>query len=642
MNTVHLLVLAGIPLIFSSTNPVRAAADTMSRVYPGAPTQDPLPGGVVLYVDSAKGDDSWVGSKERPLRTVSHGITRLKPGGTLCLRAGTYYENVSISVSGEPGRPLTLCGFPGEVAILDGGLADFQKDAPSAWEPSPDGAPGVFRSVKTYPNLRQFVGHLGDSGLGLQSYNHAADLRATNEKIAYPRGGGKGADILPVYCGPGIWYDPDTGRLYVRLAHTSLGGVSNYAGETDPRKVSLVLAPFRSIPLRLDGARHVVLRGFVIRGGGHDTVVMDQAEDIRLENMTIWAGTYGMRMTGTQRLVMRHCGVHGICAPWTFRSDSRKRAYPGRPERDISRLNSHALIVIEAGKEFSVFANPNNDDWDIGYCTFSDSHDGVYIGGINLRFHHNLLKNFEDDGIYLSPMYPTGKEGATLLIYENLFRGMITALAVGGFESTSDRVFLFRNVFDLRSAVRYNRPTAEGTRDGGKPAPAFYRGQAAGKHGSKPPWPETAAYQNTFAALEPQAAMEMGLLSYAVAERPFVLQNNLFLHLAGLPEMPPRGNSPGVQNISNFHWSPASDSGAPPVLEVPSDPTNPADFRPAPGRIVPEGTPLPPEWPDSRPVEARPTIGALPAGAAPFEAGRSARETPPEHRAPFAPPRRTQ
>ena len=81
-----------------------------------------------------------------------------------------------------------------------------------------DAANGEYRSAKTYQNIRDVVGLFGDSNVGLQTYWHAVDLRATNEQWLTD------ADkkTMPVYCGPGIWYDKQTGHIHARLAHTHL------------------------------------------------------------------------------------------------------------------------------------------------------------------------------------------------------------------------------------------------------------------------------------------------------------------------------------------------------------------------------------------------------------------------------------
>ncbi len=43
-------------------------------------------------------------------------------------------------------------------------------------------------------------------------------------------------------------------------------------------------------------------------------------------------------------------------------------------------------------------------------------------------------------------------------VYQNVFRGVLTALAFGGTEAvTRDKVYVYRNIFDLRSE-RADRP----------------------------------------------------------------------------------------------------------------------------------------------------------------------------------------
>ena len=300
------------------------------------------------------------------------------------------------------------------------------------------------------------IGYFGDSQVGLQTYWHRQDLQATSETFSGT--GGKGAadkDVDPIYLGPGVWYDQQTGYIHCRLAHTRLPEpLVNYRGETDPRKVPLTLAAYRSTPLFFDQAAHVQLQDLVIRGGGYVTVLMEQAHHIKLDNVTIFCGAYGIRSLGSSHLTLHNCGLHGSGAPWTFRSDASKRDYPGRPHRNLSRLNTHSLIEVDAGRESSVWAYPQNDHWKITHCHFTDSHDGVYLGAMHVEFAHNVIENMQDDGIYLSPMYQRHKLDGTdpqILVHHNLFKQVLTALAFGGNEpNTHDQIYVYRNVFDLR------------------------------------------------------------------------------------------------------------------------------------------------------------------------------------------------
>jgi hypothetical protein len=53
--------------------------------------------------------------------SLSTGIGRLKAGDTLYLRGGTYNQTVSIGASGTASSRVTIAGYPGETAIIDGG-----------------------------------------------------------------------------------------------------------------------------------------------------------------------------------------------------------------------------------------------------------------------------------------------------------------------------------------------------------------------------------------------------------------------------------------------------------------------------------------------------------------------------------------
>ena len=389
--------------------------------------------------------------------------------------------------------------------------------------------------------------------IGLHTYHHAQDLRSDNEAsdLLDPTRP-KESDLKPLYCGPGVWYDSASGRIYCRLAATHLPRGINYEGANDPRKLPLILAPFRSVPLHVDGAQHVRFQNLVVRGGGYDTVVLDQSSDIEFDNVTLWCTTYGVRATGTQRLKLSRCGVHGSVPPWTFRSDTSLRSYGERAKRDITRFGTHALLVPECGREFSVFAYPLNDDWEIAHCDFTDAHDGVYLGAINVRFHHNRLTDLQDDGIYLSPMYARhGKRRAEVHIEQNLIGPCLTAFAFGGPEKTTDdTVWIYRNVVDLRQPLRSSRHSS-----GGASKREDYSGHVMGDHGS-PPYSAMKIYHNTFIAASPARSADMGLLGALARIGRDFLFNNIFLHQAKLPPLrvpdPEMGQADG-----NLYWSPS-------------------------------------------------------------------------------------
>jgi hypothetical protein len=493
------------------------------------------------------------------------------------------------------------------------------------------------------------LGSFGDSMIGLQTYYHARDMRATNELIDWENWDKQiESDIKPVYCGPGMWYDRETGRIHMRLAHTNVPKpIPNYAGETDPRKLPLVLAAFNSMPLHLDGAKHITIRDVVIRGAGYTAVQLDHAQHVTLSNVTVWCGTYGIRAGCTGPLALTGCRFYGNVAPWTFRTDGSKRDYPDRPHRNLSRMNTHAILEIESGRESSVYATPQNDNWEIAHCEFTDAHDGIYLGGINVRFHHNLIDGLQDDGIYLSPMYlrhKLDKKDAQIHIYQNRFGTMLTALAFGGTEVVApDQVFIYRNIFDQRGTLQTGRPSTK------RAEPGLATGKFIGDHGS-PPWSTMTIYHNTFVMAGGSRDAAMSAFAGSKTTYPRRVFNNVFLYSDKLPPLVPPDPAANCAADGNLYWAPGTPEKtaaaffdkfrkseaftASKRLHPPGSTTNcrvadplfDKDFRPdAKSPLLGAGVELPTEWPDPlRKEKGKPDVGALPAGSGPLEVGPKA------------------
>jgi len=420
----------------------------------------------VRFVDAANGDDSGDGSKAKPWRTINHSLTQVVAGDTLALRGGSYFENVYCAVAGTEEKPITLRAYPGETVVIDGGLREFQDDPASCWEPLEN---GEYRSTKVYRNIRDVLGSFADTNIGLQTYWNRQDLIAENELWILEKDTGA---MAPVYCGPGLWYDKASGRIHCRLAHTNLGieEVADYTGETDPRKVPLVIVPFASVPLEIDQAMHVCFQDLVIRGGGHDTVELNFGIDVTFDNCTIYCGTYGVRARSTGPLRMTECGVHGGIPPWAFRDENSLHTNSSRQydpfipvtehkRRNIARLNTHALLVTEGSYEFEVFFFPRNHDWEIDRCDFTDAHDGVYLSGRGIHFHHNHVSNIQDDAIYLSS--PSQYTTDDIHIYQNLITQSLMAFGCHSRGGPTGNIYIYRNIADLRKGVNAKRPSPD-------------------------------------------------------------------------------------------------------------------------------------------------------------------------------------
>ncbi|MEQ8791757.1 MAG: hypothetical protein RIC55_36175 [Pirellulaceae bacterium] len=618
--------------------------------------------GPALFVDAKAGDDRNDGSRQRPWKTLTHAVEKLSPGDTLYLRGGVYFEHVTVKTSGDAGRPITLRAYPGELAVLDGGIAEFQLAPESAWEPAEDGADGEFRSVKAYPGLARraegtnLLGNFLDSMVPLHGYHFLGDLRSDNP---YWNVTNKVGDESYVYCGPGVWYDAESGRIHARLAHTTLPGLhdDNYRGETDPRKTPLVIAGMTPGPvLTLDGVDQVRLQDLVLRGARDATLDLRNSTNIELDGLTIYGGSAPIRVQDCLGLRMQHTACRGLAAPWTFRGSLKYRAIESR---------------LFSASGWNPTGAPHGD-FEIAFCEFTDSVDGVFLGNASrVRFHHNYLDNVSDDGIFVTARtaYDGTTPGGDVQIYQNLLARCLTTFAFGvghgrqrtieSGKQTGSGVEIFRNVFDFRRPVMYYWPTSPDA-----PQELSSLGRVGGDHGS-PAWEPMRIYHNTIlAGGTPRYDYGSDGLAKAMGKgtsrRVF---NNIVCQKEGLPGAFLPDPTADFQADGNLFWSLAEGENVagdffgkfrgseaftkskvqyepgwtahdqfaePQFTELSSDWRAAPDLRLKPSSpAIDAGVPLPPAWPDPlRDVDSgEPDIGAIPRGGNPWPVGVHGRLT---------------
>src|SRR5687768_8930274 len=113
-------------LVLALLLPGAASAQEVKSHPPLREAPKPTPGevgkGPAYFVHPTKGDDTKEGTRAAPWKTIKHGLTRLKPGDTLYLHGGVYYETSYVALAGRPDAPITITSVPGELAVIDGGL----------------------------------------------------------------------------------------------------------------------------------------------------------------------------------------------------------------------------------------------------------------------------------------------------------------------------------------------------------------------------------------------------------------------------------------------------------------------------------------------------------------------------------------
>jgi len=605
------------------------------RPLPAASTRA-LGGGTHRYV-APDGSDRAAGTEAEPWRTVAHGIARLAPGDTLVLRQGVYYERLDVALRGGAGRPITIRSHPGELAILDGGFREFFEDPRGSWEPVAGGAVGEYRSTREYPHLGRAFGLFGDSLVPLHGYIWLADLQSDVELWS--------EKDEPLYCGPGLWFNPRTRRIHVRLAHDRaayLPAEHRYRGTTDPRDVPLVVTGFGRVPLRLGGSEHVVVQDLVVRGAGRSAIEITGSRDVLLDGVTAFSGTHAVWLESTRAVRVLNSRFRGPSAPWSSRMSLKYKGTAGVLFRTAGTLTK-------------------NLDLEIANSEFTDGHDGVFLGDAReVDFHHNLVENFNDDGIFLTSV---GLANGPIRIFQNRISRCLSSFVFGWGRGQKNvpgaGVSIYRNVVEHLERVYYQVPIV------GREPRADY-GNPVRDHGS-PIWEPMKIYQNTFVARRAERwSYLLGLGTHMEATTRDVF-NNIFVHVDDAPTLQvplapsvpaasatnialrsdgnlfwsvARGSPAGSDFFADFHASAAfeaSRSVHPPGWESASVYGDPKFLRFDPGsgdndyRIGAEsaardaGVALPAVWGD--PLAAldsgAPDVGALPLGAEPLRIGPS-------------------
>ncbi|MBW3598016.1 MAG: hypothetical protein KY475_12155 [Planctomycetes bacterium] len=653
-------VLLGIAV---STASAQDAADSLYRSHP---PMRPLPEardgmlaeGPKHFVDAARGDDAAAGTEAAPWKTLTFALRRLEPGETLYLRGGTYYEKASLTRSGAEEAPITICSYPGELAILDGGLREFAEDPEESWRPAPGGAEGEFVSTRTYRHLddrrapRQFLpgawepmwgieherplalGHFADSMVPLHSYRIAADLRSDNELWI---GGKNEMRDSGIYCGPGLWFNRETGRIHVRLGHHRLDGLGEraYRGETDPRRLPLaVAAGFGDDVLRISGLRHVRIRDLVLRGAtGSPMIHVYGSQDIELDHVTVYGGFPGLLVNASQDIRVLHSAFRGLAAPWSSRAHMKYRG------------TASYQIVLQDNQ-------PINENIEFAWCEFTDDHDFAFLRyAKDLRFHHNYVDNFNDDGLECGPKL----RWHTIYISQNRIGACLIPFAqheIAPDESPPEHdpqsgVYVARNVIDLRGGT-YSAPPNEPD-----PSGSFLHreGHLVGDHGG-PTWPVMRFYHNTALRDTPvwRDYFLFGLGAQGMRNTVRRVFNNIFVQT----EQVPGAGFAGIQQAGNLReggnllwgldegpklardvfgkfrasrlfdesrrsyeagWTTDDVIADPQFVQLSDDQTPDLRLRPE-SPAVDSGLPLPPEWPDpmSDADAGDPDIGAVPRG----------------------------
>ncbi len=337
------------------------------------------------YYVSTTGSDSNPGTLAAPWRTLTNSLPKLTAGSTLYLRGGTYFENqIPVNENGTASAPITIASYPGEPAVIDGGLPAYYSAPNSAWQ-LVDASIGLYRTTATYSG--SFVGAwLLDSDVQLLQYSSSADLEST---YYGPMNGS------PVYMGPGVQLQSD-GHIYIRLAPnpndlTDANGAPVAAPIRDQNPNDHRMSVFvQDTLLNISGASNINFKNLTFEGPT-EIFNASNSTNIKITGSTIRFGTYGLAAeSGATNWTLTDNTWDNGFPSWTYWTDVKDtdEEAEGYPEFQSDAITSSGVGLVG----FTITGN-----------VFRDTMEGILLkdGSENDEITNNYFVRNHDDGIQI-------------------------------------------------------------------------------------------------------------------------------------------------------------------------------------------------------------------------------------------------
>ena len=335
------------------------------------------------YVAPAPGgDNNNDGSIQHPWATFKYAVEQLSAGDTLRLREGTYYESsVSIYLKGTATSPITIESYPGEHAVIDGGVSFFKETTNTEWELVSAGI-NLYRSTRTFSG--DFVnGWLVNDNLHLIEYEVDANIEAEYY--------GPVNNLTPLYQGPGIQLRSD-GHLYIRLTNNPNDLIDFKGNDIDPVPTDInpnnheIAVFFSKVLIYFEGAEHIIFKDIDLNYANYIMDIRGGANNIEFDNCRINFGRYAMVVRDAYDFNIHHCDFNNGLPQNVYWTDVKNR-----PEE-----------VHEPYPEFqSTGIDGSLPGFKIVNCTFHDSFDALFVesGTYNTTITYNNFIRLRDDAI---------------------------------------------------------------------------------------------------------------------------------------------------------------------------------------------------------------------------------------------------
>ena len=421
-------------------------------------TMTSLPVWAGTYYVSISGDDDNPGSLAEPYATINYALATLKPGDTLYLRGGTYFEEVEAERSGTSSQPITIAGYKNEQVTIDSGSPEFRRKGNSDWEIVNAGR-GEYRSKSSCENKPVFayitdVAGYENERVVLVPYEDVSDFRATTDNYD-----GRNSAF---YVGPGVM--EIAGRCHIRLSKTGAlrDAEARYgkviAGENaNPSDYGIVMSQ-ASNTLTISGA-YLTFKDITFNQAKRTIMLEAGAQHVRFEGITAWLGASTIQTYSSQvhHITITGSRILGDAPRWIFWSDMKSAP------RVANLLRSTSINLKGGTHDWTIERNLVRGSGQDLIGTNNGEH-GIFV-------HHNRIENCGDDAFEIEGKTENGGRDdiGHIQIYENYISNCLVAVAVGQDTSKMTGPLLFyRNVVAMLRDHPVNREVGINKWNGGE------------------------------------------------------------------------------------------------------------------------------------------------------------------------------
>ena len=403
--------------------------------------------------------DENPGTAAEPWKTIAHAGSAevLKPGDTVLIHTGVYREHAKITVSGEPGKPITFAAAPGARAIVKGseiiqGEWTRVSDDPKVKEPFPNAYTGVWKiqlgdEYFTDPDFEHSYKKPEERWVSQVIMQDRKPLQLIGPSrsyppVGYPRLRTVGQNLSDIHS-DSFYFDASTQALYIKIS----GDPSWYVIEVGVRGWVLTAKEVHDVTIRglkmrhnrqpggswpmasVSGAervviedcqfsladfcglsigtsKHCVVRRCDLSGNGNTGLGLSKTEDVLIEDCTVMFNNYrrfrcswhagGLKcIPGNKRSTVRNCEVAYNIASDGIWFDAFNEDI--LIEGNVSHHNDGCGVFFEINEGGGVIANN---------LVYANGGRGIYVSGSQKTWvvHNTVAAN--DCGIVAMPRGP--------------------------------------------------------------------------------------------------------------------------------------------------------------------------------------------------------------------------------------------